>query len=356
MSVEEIKQETASGASSGAAFPWEKHLTSVKIAMAKNNDALAEEILAVLMDVAACTKVEPAVRIDLGARMGHAELRSKGADAARRRFEETIQLARKLGMEDNPAVAYCLDGLGDCYEATWEYTRAESTRKKAYAIAERILGPDHQHSKLLKQRLNKLRNERSAELYGSHQKTAFDTLMERAELSNGSQPASAPQPAAADKTDEGLSLMMYEKFMANAQKEIAQKRWREAEGCLQSAFDKAAGFGKNDPRRFQCAFLAGSVMADAGQIAESRNWYEKALTIAFDGIGHYCEETAKCLDRMGDLYLKQDDIVNAKNHFQQAITAYRASVGLEHAGSTQQKLHDIITRIQEERKWQGWSV
>lgn len=347
MAVEDTQKQAAAAAE----FPWEKHLTSVKIAMAKKNDALAGELLHVLLDVAQCMQPGGDVRLDLLARLGHVELRLKGSDVAKRRFESALQLAKELGLQEHPSAAYCLDGLADCFETNLEFTRSETARKKALAIAERTLGEKHQHTQMLRDRLNTLRQEHQADLYGSHVKTTFDQLLDREQ-----QPHPQDSEQTVDKTDESVAVVMFEKYLTNAKKEIAQKNWREAENCLNSAVDKCNVFAKTDPRRYETLRLLANVLCEGGKSAQSRQCYEKALALAFDNIGAYCEETARCMDLLGDLYMREDDIVSAKNYYQQAISAYRASVGLEKAGETQKKYNALIARIQEERKWQGWSV
>lgn len=335
-------------------FPWTKHIGSVQSAIEKGNDILAEGVLNVLLDVAVQVPVDLSVRIALMARLGCLEQRKGNTQAALKNFNEGMQLAADNGLSEDSSVAACLDGLADVHQADGDFDAAQECRRKSVVIAEATLGGEHPQTAYLRERLHKLRSERDLAMLGRDVKTLFDLLAEQ--LQSGF--VEAEPTNIEDRTDENVAGYLWDKYIANGQKELLQKNLRDAEGAFRSAVERSQHFKADDPRRCESLRLLAHVLEEMGKGDEACSCYEKALIVAFRQIGPNSAESARCMEMLGDLFNRKDEFALAKNYYVQAGNAYILSLGRQHPDvlSTQEKLNGLLSKVKEENKWTGWSA
>ncbi|HEY9790260.1 MAG TPA: tetratricopeptide repeat protein [Candidatus Obscuribacterales bacterium] len=336
-------------------FSWNKHIQVVQSAIEKQNDALAEAVLNVLLDVSNVVPVEPSTRINLMSKLGNLEHR-QGKGQARQRFEDALKFADESGASDDGAVAFILDGLADCHQAAEEYDEAEKLRQRAIVIADERFGQEHPNTSFLREKQSTARQEKDLAQLGRDAscKTLFDMLAEQ-QSARGGEPEPLPPH---DPSQENVAVFLWEKYINNGSKDISAKNWREAEGSLRSALERAQAFKVSDPRRCQTLRLLAQVLEELGKVDEARSCYEQALTLAFNYIGANSAESAKCMEVLGDYFSKKDDFGLAKNYYKQAGNAFVLSVGSHHPDATaaQEKLSALLGRVKEEKKWSGWSA
>jgi tetratricopeptide (TPR) repeat protein len=347
-------------ASTSTEFPWKKHIGSVHTAIEKNQDAVAEAVLNVLLDLATVLPPDASAQVDLVSRLGYLQHRAGNVPAAQDRFSQALKFAEDAGLSEDQCISFCLDGLADCHQSNEDFDQAEKLRQRAVVIAENTLGSEHPSSGYLKEKLQACREERNIAILGKDEasKTLFDKLCEQQQAAPPViEDPLAPPPAAAEGDDK-FAVFMWEKFISNGNKELAQKNLRDAEGAFKSAVEKSDQLKASDPRRCETLCLLAHVLEQQGKIDEAIASYEKALTIAFNHIGGNSAESARCMQMLGDVFSNKDEFGLAKNYYKQASNAFIISVGRQHpdAVTAQEKLTGLIARVKEEKKWGGWAV
>lgn len=341
---------------SAEAFPWSKHLAVIQAAIEKKNDALAEAVLNVLLDVGNVVEVEPSTRINMMAKLGVLEHKQGKTAEAQQRFADALALADSSGLGEDASVAFVLDGLADCHQAAEEYDEAEKLRRRAIVIADERFGQEHPNTGFLREKQSAARQERELAQLGRDEgsKTLFDILAEQLAARGGEREPEPPH----DPSQENVAVFLFDKYLTNGRKDMSQKNWREAEGSLRSAVDRSQAFKPSDPRRCESLRLLAQVLEELGKVDEARSYYEQALTLAFKHIGGNSAESAKCMEMLGDHFSRKDEFGLAKNYYKQASNAFVLSVGGHHpdAVSAQEKLASLLSRVKEERKWGGWSA
>jgi eukaryotic-like serine/threonine-protein kinase len=295
------------------------------------------------------------MRIRLMSRLGCLEQRRGNPGAAIEHHNQGIKLAEESGLSEDPCVAYCLDGLADCSQAAANFEDAEKFRRRAVVIAEARLGSEHPDTCFMKEKMNAMRQDREISLLGKEDncKTLFDTLSEQA--ASG---AFTPDADAGDGSGENVAVFLWEKYISNGRKDMAQNHWREAEGALRAAADRAGQFRPSDPRRCETLRLLADVLVQMGKDEEARSCCEQALTLSFRHIGPNSAESARSMQMLGDQFSRKDDFGTAKNYYQQARNAFVLSLGKSHeeTKAAQEKLEQLIAKVKEERKWSGWTA
>jgi tetratricopeptide (TPR) repeat protein len=349
-------------ASTSTEFPWKKHIGSVHTAIEKNQDAVAEAVLNVLLDLATVLPPDASAQVDLVSRLGYLQHRAGNVPAAQERFSQALKFAEDAGLSEDQCISFCLDGLADCHQSNEDFDQSEKLRQRAVVIADKALGAEHPSTGYLREKLQACREERNIATLGSDEasKTLFDKLCEQQQANPPvieETPAAAPS-AGAPEGDDKFAVFMWEKFVSNGNKELAQKNLRDAEGAFKSAVEKSDQLKPSDPRRCETLCLLAHVLEQEGKIDEAIASYEKALTIAFNHIGGNTAETARCMQLLGDVFSSKADFGLAKNYYKQASNAFIISVGRQHpdAVAAQEKLAWLIARVKEEKKWGGWSV
>jgi tetratricopeptide (TPR) repeat protein len=346
-------------ASTNAEFPWKKHIGSVHTSIEKNQDAVAEAVLNVLLDLATILPPDASAQVDLVSRLGYLQHRAGNVPAAQDRFSQALKFAEDAGLSEDQCISFCLDGLADCHQSNEEFDEAEKLRRRAVVIAESTLGGEHPSTGYLREKLQACREERNIAILGRDEasKTLFDKLCEEQQANPVILDPPAP-PVVPTEGDDKFAVFMWEKFISNGTKELAQKNLRDAEGAFKSAVEKSDQLKPSDPRRCETLRMLASVFEQQGKIDDAISSYEKALTIAFHHIGNNSAETARCMEMLGDVFSSKEDFGLAKNYYKQASNAFIISVGRQHpdALAAQEKLAGLISRVKEEKKWGGWSM
>lgn len=337
------------------AFPWKRHIATVEDSLRKKEMQVAECALRVLVDVSEAISVEPAARARLLTQLGTIRIDQGRIDEAEQTLTTAQQLIDQSGIGTTLAAAFCLDALAQCNQLRQNYEAAEKLRRQAVIVAEDLLGGEHPDCGYFRDRLDLLRQERSVAQIGGDEdsKTILDLLT--AEY-NAAVAAGADTTAPVTAAD-GYASLMFDKFISNGKNALAQKNLREAESYLRSALEKSDGVPSNDPKKCEGIRMLAGVLEAQGKDNESKELYERALTIAFKHLGWQDVQIAHCLFALAELHNKLDDFGKAKNYYQQAVVNFQATLGREHetTKAAEEKYAGFLDRLKTERQWKGWS-
>ena len=215
-----------------------------------------------------------------------------------------------------PEAARLLNLAGYYLKARARYAEAEPLYRRALAIREQALGPDHPHT------ANCLNN--LALLYsGQGQYAAAEPLYRRAL-------AIAEQALGSDHPDTATCLnnlaLLYD---AQGQYAAAEPLYRRALAIREQAL------GPDHPHTANSLTSLAGLYSGQGQYAAAEPLYRRALAIAEQALGSDHPHTATCLNNLAGLYSGQGQYAAAEPLYRRALAIYEQALGPDHPHTAQ---------------------
>lgn len=113
--------------------------------------------------------------------------------------------------------------------------------------------------------------------------------------------------------------MMWEKNMAQAEKNFAAKRYAEAERLYLLALEKAETFAESDPRLWQTQTQLARVYEADRKYVRAGHLYRSVLQAVEKTLGPQHKDVLVYLERLGELYTMQDRWDEAESCYQQML-------------------------------------
>ena len=226
-------------------------------------------------------------------------------------YKRALAIAEKALGPDHPDVASCLNNLAILYKAQGRYAEAEPLYKRALAIREKALGPDHPS---LAQSLNNL-----ALLYDAQGRYVEAEPLYKRALAIWEKALGPDHPDVASCLNN-LALL-YD----------AQGRYAEAEPLYNRAlaiWEKA--LGPDHPDVATCLNNLASLYQDQGRYAEAEPLYKRALAIREKSLGPDHPDVAESLNNLAGLYQAQGRYAEAEPPFKRALAINEKSLGPDH--------------------------
>lgn len=119
-----------------------------------------------------------------------------------------------------------------------------------------------------------------------------------------------------------IITMMWEKNMAQAEKQFMLKRYAEAERLYLLALEKAESFGEDDPRLWQTQTQLAQVYEADRKFVRAGHLYRSVLQSVERKNGSQHKDVLMYLERLGELYTVQDRWDEAEGCYQQMLKVY----------------------------------
>jgi CHAT domain-containing protein/tetratricopeptide (TPR) repeat protein len=230
---------------------------------------------------------------------------------ARRYYEQSLAIFKKVLGDNHPHTATGLNNLGLLLHSQGDYAAALSHYERALAILKKVVGENHPDTAAC---LNNLGHSLQAQgQYGAalpHYERALAILRKVVGENH-------PDTAAC-LNSLGHSLQ------AQGQYGAALPHYERALAILKKVV------GENHRETARCLNNLGHLLQAQGQYGAALPHYERALAIFKKVVGENHPETALVLDNLGVLLQSQGDYVAARSYHEQALAVRKKALGNNH--------------------------
>jgi len=205
-------------------------------------------------------------------------------------------------------VAACVDNLARVYSAEGQYAEAEKLQKRALAIQEKALGIN---SPPVAESLNNLAGDYHSEGRYAEAEPLYKRALAIRERSLG------PDSAGVAETLNDL-----------AQLYLVEGRYTEAEPLFKRAINEKA-LGRDSPDFATCLDNLAALYHDEGRYAEAEPIYKRALAIRERSLGPDSPEVARSLNNLAVLYRQEGRYTEAEPLFSRVLASNEKAPGHE---------------------------
>ena len=245
-------------------------------------------------------------------------------------FRRALAIDEKALGPDHPSTATCLNNIGGALQDQGKAAEAEDFYRRALAIDEKALGPDHPSTAVS---LNNI----GGALQDQGKAAEAEDFYRRALVINEKALGPDHPDTATCLNNIGVALQ-------------AQGKAAEAEGFHRRALAIAEnGLGPDHPDTATNLSNIGFALAAQGKAAEAEGFYRRALAIDEKALGPDHPSTARDLNSIGSALQAQGKAAEAEGFYRRALAINEKALGSDHP-STAIDLNNIGSALQDQGK------
>jgi tetratricopeptide (TPR) repeat protein len=246
-------------------------------------------------------------------------------------YKRALAVREKALGPEHPDTAQSLNNLALLYYSQGRYAEAEPLCKRALAVREKALGPEHPDTA---RSLNNLAN-----LYGKQGRYAEAEPLYKRALAIREKALGPEHPETAQSLNNLASLY------------YSQVRYAEAESlCKRALAVEEKALGPEHPETAQSLNNLANLYGKQGRYAEAEPLYKRALAVEEKALGPEHPDIAQSLNNLALLYGEQGRYAEAEPLYKSALAIEEKALGPEHPDTAQvlENYADLMRKLNRE--------